>query len=341
MSLFKTIFPVLLLISIAAGCTSDGDEPGAPIPLEPPYPLPERGLSQAQDRVVDFYYNYNTFLLYDFTPEDFDYGVSTNGMEYHATTGELQYLEPMLDLLDEIWLDFFPEKFKSRYFPFKIYLADQISTTNKWSGMATYYDLIYRKTDMAIAGMNSNIYDITPAKKQELKCNLIGAYIDFLLIQLDADGTPMLKIPEEFYEVSDYTTDFCSFMDYRNSGNPDKYLELGYLPNLDNMYSAYPSISPGWAMSTYVTNESADIKHFMKNLFTIGDDFPQYPDWPTTGDYVPYKNRITWNYYLQKDETGAYKFPRIKRKYDILMEYLTNNLGLDVTAIRNKCFDTE
>lgn len=339
MKLLNTILTVTIFGSMYVGCVSDGDGPGAPIPLEPPYPLPERGLSPAQDRVVDFYYKYNTFLLYDFTPDDFDYGVSTNGMEYHATVGELQYLEPMLDLLDEVWLNFFPESFKSRYFPFKIYLADQISTTNKWSGMATYYDLIYRKTDMAVAGMNAGIYDITPAKKQEIKCNLIGAYIDFLLIQQDVDGSSLLKIPQEFYEVSDYTKDFCTISDWNNSGNPDLYLEMGYLPNLDNLYSAYPSINHNWAMSTYVTNGSADIKHFLKNMFMIGDDFPQYPDWPAAGSYVPYNDRVTWNYYLQRDETGSYRFPHIKRKYDILMDYFTNDLGIDVNAIRNKRFD--
>ena len=336
---FKLILPVLIAGTMFAGCSSDNEEIGAPIPLEPPYPLPEKGLSPAQDRVVDFYYNYNTFLLYDFTPEDFDYGQSTNGMEYHATVGDLQYLEPMLDLLDEVWLDFFPESFKSRYFPFKIYFADQISTTNKWSGVPTYYDLVARKTDMAVAGMNESINEITPEKKQELKCALIGAYIDFLLIQQDADGTSLLKIPQEFYEVTDYANDWMSSLDYKASGNPDVYLEFGYLPDLDFRFSAYPSISPGWAMSKYVTDATSDIKHFMKNLFTIGDDFPQFPDFPASGNYAPYENRITWNYYLQKDESGNYKFPRIKKKYDILMKYFTEELGIDVTAMRNKRFD--
>ena len=339
MKLIKIILTSIISVIMVTGCASDVDEPGLPIPLEPLYPLPERGLSPAQDRVIDFYYNYNTFLLYDFTPEDFDYGVSTNGMEYHATVGELQYLEPMLNLLDEVWLDFFPESFKSRYFPFKIYLADQISTTNKWSGIATYYDLISRKTDMAIAGMNEGIFDITPEKKQEIKCNLIGAYIDFLLIQQDADGSNLLKIPQEFYEVSDYTKDFYPLLDWINSGNPDLYLELGYLPNLDNRYSAYPTITHNWAVSKYATSGSEDVRNFLKNMFTIGDDFPQFPDWPASGNYAPYKDRVTWNYYLQKDETGAYRFPRIKRKYDILIEYLTNDLGLDVVAIRNTRFD--
>lgn len=311
---------------------------GDPILLEPPYALPEKGHSEAEDRIVDFYYTYNTFLLYDYTEEDFAYGNSS--MEYHSLPGDIRYLEPMLDLLEEVWLDFYPEGFKKKYLPFKIYLADKISYTNKWSGMATYYDYVVRTSDIVIAGMNEGLLTMTPQDKQKMKSVINNAYISYIIAQKDADGLPLLNVPQSFYDVCDYTTDFCSVADFNKLGNPDIYLELGYLPSLDQMYT-YSDYSPqgsvsNWAYSIYVTGSSKDLNTFLSNMLMIGDDFPVYPDYPAN---APYGERYTWNYYLQKNADGSYKFPRIKQKLDILEGYFKENFDLDLRAIGNKKFE--
>lgn len=351
MKTIRNILLGMLAVAFTVACSED-NKLGDPIHLEPPYPLPEKGHSEAEDRVVDFYYKYNTFLLYDYTEEDFSYG-NNSSMEYQSLPGDVKYLGAMLDLLEEVWLDLYPEEFKVRYFPFKIYLVDQLSTTNKWSGLPTYYDYAVRTSDIVIAGMNESLNSLTAKDKQKLKCIINNAYLSFLLNQKDADGNSLLDIPKEFYEISDYKKDFITNANYQAEGNPDKHLEFGYLPNLDGQYATnqgellpdgtYGGLIAPWALSVYTTNSVSDLKHFLANMVMIGDDFPTYPDYPSTplvtSPFVPWTNHYTWDYYLQQKEDGSYKFPRIKQKLDILENYFKGNFDLDLRAIGNKKFE--
>lgn len=88
---------------------------------------------------------------------------------------------------------------------------------------------------------------------------------------------------------------------------PDISREYGYLPTLDNEYR-YGSISE-WATTAYQMMNAPvnDLKTYLQNMAMHGKDFPVLND-------VPY----TWDYYLQKNKDGIYRFPLIKQKYDIL-----------------------
>lgn len=349
----KTFKIILLSTVIALSCVNCSEDTpiGEPITLTPPYELPE-GDSETDQMVREYFYKYGTFLLFDFTDEDFNYG-NTTKTPYVATRGDKAYLPEMLELLNDVWLGFYPESFKEKYFPFKIYLVDKVSYTNPYSGSPTYYDYVVRDNDIVIAGMNENLHSVTSKDKQRLKSLLNSAYMSYLLKMKEKDGSPLLKIPGDFYTISDYTSDFIPTNKFKAEENPDKYLEFGYLPNLDYQYSSTMGtpLEDGtkggqimeWATSVWNANKENDIKHFLANMLAEGDDFPTYPDYPssalTTSPFVPYENRYTWNYYLQKNDDGTYKFPRIQKKLEILEGYFKDQLGVDLRAIGNTKFE--
>ena len=70
-----------------------------------------------------------------------------------------------------------------------------------------------------------------------------------------------------------------------------------------------------------------DLKTYLQNMAMHGKDFPVLND-------VPY----TWDYYLQKNKDGIYRFPLIKQKYDILQNYFKEEFDIDFAAIGQKAY---
>lgn len=71
----------------------------------------------------------------------------------------------------------------------------------------------------------------------------------------------------------------------------------------------------------------SDLKAYLQNMVMHGKDFPTLND-----------GRYTWDYYLQKNEDGTYKFPLIKQKYDILQKYFKDEFDMDLAAIGQKTY---
>ncbi|GAE83508.1 hypothetical protein [Bacteroides reticulotermitis] len=327
----ELIVATLIALSLGSAC-SDDDKLGTDIPLAPPYTLPERGESEAGDRVIDFFEKYSSFLLYNFTQEDFQWETVSSGLKYEAVYGDSQYLGDMLEFLDEIWLDFYSDKFKQEKFPFKIFLMDSIAQRPKWEGQpTTYHRALARETAVAIAGMNGDLKQMTAKNKKLCKDAVNVAFVTFLLNQNKLD------IPAEFYAVSDYTK-FASYSQLQIE--PDILRSYGYLPNVEgelsiSEWSPYGTISE-WATGTWSMDPKNDIKSFLLNMVMHGNDFPVFENYPSNG--VKYADRFTWNYYLQKNADGSYKWPLIKKKLDILENYFKDKYQVDLAVIGNKTY---
>lgn len=332
MKIVKLLVAALITLSIGSAC-SDEDKLGPELTLNPPYTLPVRGESEAGDRVIDFFEKYSSFLLYDFTQKDFQWETVSSGLTYEAVYGDPQYLGDMLDFLDEIWLDFYPDKFKQEKFPFKIFLADSIAQRPRWEGQpSTYYKALVRETAVAVAGMNQDLSQMNAENKRIYKNAVNVAFINFLLNQNKLD------IPEAFYAVSDYTK-FASYSQLQIT--PDTLRSLGYLPNVEgelttSEWSPYGTISE-WATGTWSMNTTNDVKSFLFNMVMHGDDFPVFENYPASAT-VKYANRFTWNYYLQKNADGSYRWPLIKEKFDILENYFKEKYQVDLAAIGKKTY---
>lgn len=322
MKTINIVFAILLILHVCGACTDEDNKLGAEIPLSPPYELPEPGESEAGDRVIDFFYNYTTFLLYDYTQADFAWETVSTGMNYERVLGDPQYLGDMLDLLDDILLKFYPEEFKKESLPFKIFLADTIVIRARWPGQPhRYFKAIYRETALGVAGMNKDLSMLDAATKRVYKDEINKAFITYLLNQ------GKLEIPEEFYAVSDYSTPGGFNLPESDPKHPRN---LGFLPTLDSETGDTPYVNE-WATNSYMMadGKNSDVRTFLHNMVAHGSDYPVYEEgYPPYG--TSYLDRFTWNHYLT--------FPLIKRKYDILQNFFLDRYNIDLAAIGNGAY---
>lgn len=347
MKAFKLIIIVLLSCCVACSDKTDFEHD---IPLAPPYPLPERGISEVGDRIVDLFENYSTFLLYDYTIEDFRWATVTESNVYQLTLGDEQYLGKMLDFVDDIFFNFYPEEFKKHKLPFKIFLASEIyvkpadAIKDLPFARNGYYKALKRDNAIAISGMNSQLDNMDPVMKRDYKGEVNKAFITYLL----ARGK--LEIPEEFYTVSDYSKRATKVTSNYLEDSPDSPRMRGFLPLLDQedpytgTFTSQQVVIDDWASGVGDFGKEVDIKSFLQNMVAHGDDYPEFdypypydPRW--IGTNVPFTDRFTWNYYLSKDADGNYRFPLIKKKYDILQNFFKERYGLDLAAIGKKIYE--
>ena len=90
---------------------------GAPIDIMEDYTLPQEGASDAANqRIMEIFEKYGTYVLYDFTNRDagWNFVAGTGNMTSVAVEGDPQYVDAMLDYLNDIWLQFFPDDFLAR-----------------------------------------------------------------------------------------------------------------------------------------------------------------------------------------------------------------------------------
>ena len=187
------IYLLTLIVLWCVAC-SENDKLGEIEPLTPDYELPQ-GKSPADNRIEDYYKQYGSYILYDYTKLDFQYDMpSTSDFTY--VLPDPQYVGDMLDLLEDIWFDFYSAKFHKKCMPFKLFFSEVLQM-NYITG--TYRMFSYSIGNSCYLGFCSDtLKKITPATKlqfkDELQKNLWGLWLS---------GT--VSGPEAFYEVSDYS----------------------------------------------------------------------------------------------------------------------------------------
>lgn len=160
--------------------------------------LPQ-GKSDADDRIVDYYEKFGTYILYDYTYLDFNYEV---GGIYEYKLPDPVYVGDMLDLLEEIWFDLYPVDFHKKYMPLKIMLADYLISNYYVSPTEyvsqEYFILSANRYCFALGFCSDTLKKISPATKCEWKnavhSTLWGYY-----------SGGVIEFPEEFFAVSDYS----------------------------------------------------------------------------------------------------------------------------------------
>ena len=91
--------------------------------MTPDYILPQ-GKSPADNRIVELYNQYGTYILYEYTERDFNWSqMEGSSSDYTYTKADPLYAGEMLDLLNEVWFSLYPVDFHRKYMPYKIFLA--------------------------------------------------------------------------------------------------------------------------------------------------------------------------------------------------------------------------
>ena len=208
------------------------------------YELPQ-GKSDADDRIVDYYEKFGTYILYEYSDLDFDFEISTTA-QYELP--DPTYVGDMLDFLEEVWFNFYSAEFHKHFMPLKIILTKYVGYEDPFTEQLILDYVYYGSNSIAIGYCSDVLYEFTPETKLEFK--------NALSRQLWTRWCSHLNIPDDFYAVSDY-----SRVAVADPSSLDYVRERGFVMN----YSFNPPSE--WAMSLdYLTgrlNESTDLMSFL------------------------------------------------------------------------------
>jgi hypothetical protein len=310
----KHIFFLLFAGSLFFAACKKDVAIGPPIDIEADYTLPQGDApKEANDKIQQLYDTYGSYFLYNFTQKDFEWAQSTstgNSKIDTAVLGDPQYTGDMLAMLDEVWLKFLPENFKKAGgIPYRVFIMDSI---RQYRGPGyppgmEYLNYEFKITGQSVAfsGMNAGLRTMTPEQKLAKKNVIIVAMWNYYI------ANRYLDIPEEFYNVSNYTVKPAMPVNAANPDNVEAYRQKGFLPRSYNTVTGSPF---EWLTNDYAWNNSGksnDLNSFVFHLLQRTDE-----------EMAPYVDN----------------YPLIKQKFDILVNHFMNKYQLDVRAIANATY---
>lgn len=223
---------------------------GPDVAFERDYVLPQGGNPVADERIVTLYETYGSYFLYDFTVLDLNWNQVANSTSYKLALGDPQYAGDMLDVLDEVWLKFYPTEFLKKNLPYRIFMADTIYTVLSYMDRPTN---CVRTGDnsLAFGYMNADTKNMSAAEKLELKNTVQSLFFDLLQVR------GVITIPEEFYKISDYSKAGSADV------NSDDYArKRGFVANplYGNEWCTYVN----WQTKTLL--QSDDLSYFLSSI---------------------------------------------------------------------------
>lgn len=282
------IYLLTLIILWCVAC-SENDKLGEIEPLTPDYELPQ-GKSPADDRIVDYYNQYGSYILYDYTKLDFRYDMPSSS-DITFVLPDPQYVGDMLDLLEDIWFEFYSTKFHKKCMPFKLFLSGEL----QMNYLTGFYNMFsYSMGNSCYLGFCSDtLRKITPATKLQFKNDLQRN-----LWSLWLNGT--VSVPEAFYEVSDY-----SYVTDDDVSSPNYARVRGFL-DIDgfewSMYMQFQLLSG---------KKQSDLTSFVYAAIAR----------------------------TSSDLASDLAYPLVKKKYDILRDWLLEEYGFDLQKIGDTTYE--
>ena len=267
---------------------SDNDEIGYEEDWVEEYVFPQ-GKSDADDRIVAFYEQYGTYILYEYTYLDYRYELNTWNYELPDPI----YVGDMLDFLNEIWFDFYSDDFKKQYLPLKIMLSKY------YENYGYEYFCQVGSSCVGIGYCTDTLYKFTPEEKlllkQELQTTLWSNYLS------------MVDVPEEFFALSSYASVADTDPESDNYARKRGFVE---------QYSIGNSPSEWYTSGDYFTgngeiDESRDLDSFiMGMILRTSEDWAKDLEWPLVKQkYDILRNWIqeTFGFDLQKVGDTTYE----------------------------------
>lgn len=303
----KKILFVLVCLSVTAVSCKKETEIGGPVTIITDYDLPQQGASkEANDRIVDIYNKYGSYILYDYEDKDVKWVQASGGSTSTLviTMGDPQYADKMLDLIGDAWLQFFPDEFlKKGGLPYRVFLADEISWDRGWT-IANYAYTIFGK-GITLSGMNEGLSSMSAATKMQIKNEWIKGVWDYYV----ANG--LLTVPYDFYSESDYTV---TPSNPNTPENKEALRKLGFLPGTvtadatgANLFNLEAEWFNGYNWSSA---RSLDLAAFVIRMLQATDEqMEQYLNNPA--------------------------YDKIQKKWGILVNHYKDNYGIDVRKIAN------
>ena len=196
------------------------------------YDLPQGDHDYDKD-ILEMFKKYNTLFLYKYNPKDIYYNTDeyVNGTyfpEKDSTAAGLfdvpsdeAWVGKQVKLLQELWLDYYPEEFLRQQLPLKVFLVDSLYSAKSGYGspveLLNNNYLVCRGVDYILVTYGSSrIDEMTKADKYEFKRVLHRVFLDYLDI----------PVTVEFAAIGNYTI-------FSNVNNKPYIYRYGFI-NWDN-----------------------------------------------------------------------------------------------------------
>lgn len=316
---------ILVVSACLFSCANDGEDIGSPLEIYKDYDLPQSGASDAANqRILNYYDKYDSFVLYDFTNKDAMWVMSTGnassgGREYITTLGDPANVDAMLDYIEDIWLKYFSEDFlKKGGMLYRVFLADSLYMQRDFGDgniMKTPTNYMINGDALIIAGMNV-ISELTDAEKKARKLELVNALWNYY------KGKGLVDNPEEFYAGTDYITPphmSYEIGDYgygewvytdedlealRNRGFIPDYNTYGY-SKFSEIFMQYSETNTSWSNTNEAAIKANDYKYYLDQIMQATDE----------------------------EAAEFLKYPAVATKWNFLVDHYKETVGIDLRAL--------
>lgn len=316
---------ILAVSACLFSCANDGEDIGSPLEIYKDYDLPQSGASDAANqRILNYYDKYDSFVLYDFTNKDAMWVMSTGnassgGREYITTLGDPANVDAMLDYIEDIWLKYFSEDFlKKGGMLYRVFLADSLYMQRDFGDgniMKTPTNYMINGDALIIAGMNV-ISELTDAEKKARKLELVNALWNYY------KGKGLVDNPEEFYAGTDYITPphmSYEIGDYgygewvytdedlealRNRGFIPDYNTYGY-SKYSEIFMQYSETTTSWSNTNEAAIKANDYKYYLDQIMQATDE----------------------------EAAEFLKYPAVATKWNFLVDHYKETVGIDLRAL--------
>jgi hypothetical protein len=300
----KIIYYLIAGIAILSSCSGESALQPTDDILIDQY-LSQKGASDAvNQRIKELYEKYGTYFVYDFTDKDIKWSLvstsTSSSMTY--TKCDVNYVDKLLDWIEESTLSKYPESFLKKNLPYKLYLAKTVMFYASW--MDAYYEWPENSigTSIVFGYGSEEITTMTSADKYDYYNRIHRDLLAFWI------SNNKISIPNEFYTVSNYNKNISSSYKYYSNPEQCNYDDVA-IPSEDMLNEGFLGANyASWGLSLS-TLKSNDVSAFLNFMRYFKSDSEQ------------------WKLFLSH--------PKIKQKYDILVNYFIQNNGYDPRSIGN------
>ncbi|WP_148375441.1 MULTISPECIES: hypothetical protein [Butyricimonas] len=329
---FRYLFSIVLAAALFAGCY-DEDEIVPTEGEEQMYVLPQGNHDYDKD-IVKWYEDYGFYTIYDYNIGDlywantgWDELVAPNiGGRYVAKQADPAYVGPVLKLFKEFFLDYYSDERLKKYMPLKVFLCSELwewktgwaareDSTRLW--MHSGYD------NIAINGASVEIDTIGEAMKTEFMRDMNWYFINKLI------NAGEVVAPESFKKVSSYVAST-----YNNQW--------------------FPPVNDFTAGQVFGATQSLFRDGYL-NIQTVKSDLSK--EQCQLNDFYYYVEMVMSYSLAELEQEEAYwdqkgrgyngtdidfrgilyekrAFTKVRQKYDILVNYIQDELGINLDRIR-------
>ena len=272
------------ILSLCLGMVSCSEERELnELELNSEYVLPQGENTVADTRIVELFNNTGSIFLYKFVDRDFYFDFTSS---YHYDLPDPQYVDEFLDFLDDIYLQFYSDKFKHKFLPYRVLLTEKMYTTT--SGENTYYDYMLSTNTLVLSWCSDTVLPATAKLTYKNKLNYSLWYYWIYTAQ-------SLTIPDEFLAVSDYT---CSNKPNTTVTSDNYVRNRGFIKN-DYANKEINASTVYWSSSSMTKQQMMDFVAYCAGMIYRTDaDWEEDLQWPL----VKQKYDIVVKYF--KEEWG-------------------------------------